>query len=101
MGIADGAPLPSDEIDAVKMGTTVATNALLERKGDRTVLAITRGFADALRIGDQKRPRIFARHIVLPNQLYERVVEIDERVTAQGDVVQALDEPAARRSLQD
>src|SRR5262245_48309003 len=101
MGIADGAPLPSDEIDAVKMGTTVATNALLERKGDRTVLAITRGFADALRIGDQKRPRIFARQIVVPSQLYERVVEIDERVTAHGEVVCSLDETAARTALRE
>src|SRR5512138_788680 len=89
MELADGTPLPVQEIDAVKMGTTVATNALLERKGDRTLLAITRGFADALRIGDQKRPRLFDRHIVLPAQLYERVVEIDERVTAKGEVLRA------------
>jgi 5-oxoprolinase (ATP-hydrolysing) len=101
MGVADGAPLPSHAIDAVKMGTTVATNALLERKGDRTLLAITRGFADALRIGDQKRPRLFDRHIVLPSQLYERVVEIEERVTASGDVRVALDESHARRALQE
>ncbi|HVY80925.1 MAG TPA: hydantoinase/oxoprolinase family protein, partial [Steroidobacteraceae bacterium] len=100
MGLGPDEPLPSREIEAVKMGTTVATNALLERKGDRTLLAITRGFADALRIGDQKRPHIFARHIVLPSQLYERVVEIDERVTAHGDVVRALDESAARPVLQ-
>ncbi|HVY80915.1 MAG TPA: hydantoinase/oxoprolinase N-terminal domain-containing protein, partial [Steroidobacteraceae bacterium] len=90
MGLSPDEPLPSGEIEAVKMGTTVATNALLERKGDRTLLAITRGFADALRIGDQTRPHIFARHIVLPSQLYERVVEIDERVTAYGEVVRAL-----------
>ena len=100
MGIGPGEPVPGDLIDAVKMGTTVATNALLERKGDRTLLAITRGFADALRIGDQKRPRIFDRHIVLPSQLYERVVEINERVTARGDVLQPLDEASARRALQ-
>ena len=73
------------------MGTTVATNALLERKGDRTVLAITRGFADALRIGYQHRPKLFVRHIELPSMLYEQVVEIDERIGAHGDVVRALD----------
>src|SRR5690349_12849085 len=101
MGIADGVPLPSHQIEAVKMGTTVATNALLERKGDRTLLAITRGFADALRIGDQKRPRLFDRHIVLPSQLYERVVEIEERVLASGEVRAEPDEAHARRVLQD
>src|SRR5678815_2056957 len=79
MGLADGAPLPGHAIEAVKMGTTVATNALLERKGDRTLLVITRGFADALRIGYQNRPDIFARHIVLPEPLYESVAEADER----------------------
>jgi 5-oxoprolinase (ATP-hydrolysing) len=98
--LAPDEPLPADQIDAVKMGTTVATNALLERKGDRTLLAITRGFGDALRIGDQKRPRIFARHIVLPSQLYERVVEVDERVMATGEVRRSLDEGATRNSLQ-
>ena len=66
------------------MGMTVATNALLERKGDRLALAITRGFGDALRIGYQARPEIFARHIILPSMLYEEVVEIDERVGADG-----------------
>ena len=70
----------------VRMGTTVATNALLERKGERVALAITRGFGDALRIGYQARPEIFARHIVLPSMLYERVVEIDERVGVDGAV---------------
>ena len=73
----------------VRMGTTVATNALLERKGERVALAITRGFGDALRIGYQARPDIFARHIVLPAMLYETVVEIDERVGADGEVVRA------------
>src|ERR1041384_1660566 len=101
MGGAAGAPLPSEQIDAFKMGTTVATNALLERKGDRTLLAITRGFADALRIGDQKRPRLFDRHIVLPSQLYERVAEIEERVLASGQVRTALDDAHARRVLQE
>ena len=76
---------------SVKMGTTVATNALLERKGERTALAITAGFGDALRIGYQARPDIFARSIVLPEALYSRVVEIDERVTAEGEVLRPLD----------
>ncbi len=100
LGLEDGEAIPTGEIRSVKMGTTVATNALLERKGDRTVLAITQGFADALRIGYQNRPRLFDRHIVLPELLYERVVEIDERVDARGDILAPLDEQAARRSLQ-
>lgn len=87
-------------IAAVKMGTTVATNALLERKGERTLLAVTAGHADALRIGYQARPRLFDRHIVLPDALYERVIEIDERVGADGDVVRPLDLASARRRLQ-
>lgn len=76
-------------VDAVRMGTTVATNALLERTGERTLLVITRGFGDALRIAYQNRPRIFDRRIVLPEMLYERVVEVDERVTADGRVLRA------------
>jgi 5-oxoprolinase (ATP-hydrolysing) len=87
-------------IEAVKMGTTVATNALLERKGDRVLLVVTRGFADALRIAYQNRPDIFARHIVLPEMLYERVLEIDERVMADGTVLASLDEGAARAGMQ-
>jgi 5-oxoprolinase (ATP-hydrolysing) len=83
----------------VRMGTTVATNALLERKGERVALAITRGFGDALRIGYQARPDIFARHIVLPTMLYERVIEIDERVGVAGDVLVPLDEAATREAL--
>ena len=79
------------------MGTTVATNALLERKGDRLALAITRGFGDALRIGYQARPEIFARHIILPSMLYESVVEIDERVGADGTIVRPLDEAQRAR----
>jgi 5-oxoprolinase (ATP-hydrolysing) len=90
---------PGDPIAEVKLGTTVATNALLERKGDRTVLAITRGFADLLRIGHQARPRLFDRRIVLPPPLYERVVEIDERVMADGAVRAPLDLDGARRAL--
>jgi len=83
--IPSDAPIPTDQIAAIKMGTTVATNALLERKGDRTLLLITKGFRDALRIGYQNRPDIFARHIVLPEMVYERVVEVEERYTAQGE----------------
>ncbi|KLO29561.1 hydantoinase B/oxoprolinase family protein [Mycobacterium haemophilum] len=81
--------VPVAQIEAVRMGTTVATNALLERTGERTLLVITRGFGDALRIGYQNRPRIFDRHIVLPAMLYERVVEVDERITAEGAVLRA------------
>src|SRR5207237_568491 len=83
----------------VRMGTTVATNALLERKGERVALAITRGFGDALRIGYQARPEIFARHIVLPSMLYERAVEIDERVGVDGEILVPLDEVQARAAL--
>ncbi|HEX8526606.1 hydantoinase B/oxoprolinase family protein [Allosphingosinicella sp.] len=86
-------------IEVVKMGTTVATNALLERKGEDVVLAITRGFGDALRIGYQARPDIFARRIVLPEALYGRVVEVDERVSADGEVLRPLDEAAAEAGL--
>src|ERR1700728_3424626 len=99
LGLKAGEAIPSERIAAVKMGTTVATNALLERKGDRTLLLITKGFRDALRIGYQARPKIFARHIVKPDMLYERVVEIDERVRANGNVERALDLDAARAEL--
>jgi 5-oxoprolinase (ATP-hydrolysing) len=85
MGIPANAPIPSEQIAVVKMGTTVATNALLERKGDRTLLIITKGFSDALRIGYQNRPDIFAQHIVLPKMLYEQVIEVEERYSAQGE----------------
>jgi len=100
MGIAAGQAVPVQQIGAVKMGTTVATNALLERKGEPTALAITRGFGDALRIAYQNRPRLFDRHIVLPELLYQQVVEIDERMGAHGDTVQALDLAQARAGLQ-
>jgi 5-oxoprolinase (ATP-hydrolysing) len=93
------APLPADLIEVVRMGTTVATNALLERKGDRTLFVTTRGFADALRIAYQNRPRIFARHIELPSMLYEDVVEIDERIGARGEIVHALDSAQAEAAL--
>lgn len=91
LGTPADMPVPAAQVEAVRMGTTVATNALLERAGERTLLVITRGFGDALRIGYQNRPRIFDRHIVLPELLYERVVEVDERVTAQGTVLRAPD----------
>src|SRR5579862_256660 len=99
LGLAPGEPLPADRIGAVRLGTTVATNALLERKGERCVLVITAGFGDALRIGYQNRPRIFDRHIVLPSQLYERVIEVPERTGARGELVLPLDEAAAERGL--
>ncbi len=91
--------IPEARIGAVKMGTTVATNALLERKGERTLLLITRGFRDALRIGYQARPKIFARHIVKPDMLYERVAEVDERVRADGTVERAVNLDAVRAEL--
>ncbi len=97
--LADG-PIPPRLIAEVKMGTTVATNALLERKGEPTLLAITRGFSDALRIGYQNRPRLFDRHIVLPTPLYAEVIEIDERLSAAGEVLRPLDEAGARATLQ-
>jgi len=100
LGLKPGDAVPEGAIEAVKMGTTVATNALLERKGEPTALAITRGFRDALRIAYQNRPRLFDRHIVLPELLYGRVIEIDERIGAHGDVVLPLDEAGARRALQ-
>jgi 5-oxoprolinase (ATP-hydrolysing) len=99
LGVSAGEALPHHRIDIIKMGTTVATNALLERKGARTVLAITRGFADQLRIGYQERPDIFARHIVLPELMYEQAIEIEERVDAHGAVLTELDEQAARHAL--
>src|SRR5205823_8218679 len=85
LGLGPGDPVPAERIASVRLGTTVATNALLERKGEPTVLVITEGFGDALRIAYQNRPRIFDRRIVLPGMLYERVIEAGERVTAQGE----------------
>jgi len=99
LGLGPEAPIPSERIAAVKMGTTVATNALLERKGERTVLVTTRGFGDALRIGYQNRPDLFALRIVLPELLYERVIEVDERVRADGEVLAPLDRQATREAL--
>jgi 5-oxoprolinase (ATP-hydrolysing) len=100
LALAPEQTIPAGAITVVKMGTTVATNALLERKGEPTALAITRGFRDALRIAYQNRPRLFDRHIVLPELLYQQVIEIDERMGAHGEVVGALDEAAARAGLQ-
>jgi len=100
LGLLHGEAITPERVDCVKMGTTVATNALLERKGDRTLLVTTRGFRDALRIAYQARPRLFDRHIVLPELLYEQVVEAHERVDAQGEVITPLDEAALRASLQ-
>ena len=99
LGLPAGAPITPELVDCVKMGTTVATNALLERLGERTLLVITQGFRDALRIAYQARPRLFDRHIVLPELLYERVIEAQERVSAHGEVLQALDEVHLRERL--
>ena len=101
LGLAEDEVFPSHAVDAVKMGTTVATNALLERKGDRTALFITKGFRDALRIGYQNRPHLFARRIVLPDLLYERVVEVEERCSAEGEVLVPLDLEATRFALEE
>jgi 5-oxoprolinase (ATP-hydrolysing) len=99
LDVGRGEAIAGAAVDAVKMGTTVATNALLERKGERTVLVITEGFADALRIGYQNRPRLFDRHIKLPELLYERVVEVRERIGARGEVLVPLDLERARADL--
>ena len=99
LGLPEGVPLPDGVIDAVKMGTTVATNALLERKGERVVLLITEGFRDLLRIGYQTRPRLFDLEIKRPDLLYEDVAEVAERLDAAGDVVTPLDEAAVRVAL--
>jgi len=99
LGVPTGAPIPSEIIGAVKMGTTVATNALLERKGDRTALVINKGFRDALRIAYQNRPRLFDRRIVLPELLYERVIETGGRFSAQGEEMSAFDAQGAKAGL--
>ena len=100
LGLKPGEPIPAGRVGAIKMGTTVATNALLERKGERTLLIITKGFRDALRIGYQARPKIFARHIVKPDMLFERVLEVDERVRADGTVERAPELGAVRHALE-
>jgi 5-oxoprolinase (ATP-hydrolysing) len=99
LALRPGEPIPTDRIGAVKMGTTVATNALLEREGERTLLLTTKGFRDGLKIGYQARPKIFARHIIKPDMLFERVVEVDERVRADGTVEAEPDLDAVRRAL--
>ena len=95
-GVGEGALPPAE----LRLGTTVATNALLERAGEPVLLAITRGFEDALAIGTQERPDIFARQIIRPAPLYAEVIAIEERVTAEGEVLRPLDEQAARAALQ-
>ena len=100
LGLSAGEAVPESEIDAVKMGTTVATNALLERKGDRTLLVVTRGFRDQLRIAYQARPRLFDRQITLPEMLYERVEEVTERIDAKDAVLTPLDLDDLRPRLQ-
>ncbi|MBD2129650.1 hydantoinase B/oxoprolinase family protein [Microcoleus sp. ZQ-A2] len=101
LGIPAELPIPAEQIEVVKMGTTVATNALLERKGDRTVLVITQGFRDALRIGYQNRPDIFARQIILPEMLYEQVIEVEERYSAQGEELIPVNLETVRQSLEE
>lgn len=100
LDLAPGDPITPQQVACVKMGTTVATNALLERKGERTVLVITKGFRDALRIATQARPRLFERRIVLPEMLYERVIEAQERVAAHGEIISGLDAAALSAQLQ-
>ena len=100
LGLEAGARIPGDLIKEIRIGTTVATNALLERKGARVLFVTTRGFGDLLRIGYQDRPRLFDLHIVLPAMLYERVLEVDERVDAQGRALRPLDPEQARPALQ-
>ena len=99
LGLKPGEVIQADVVDCVKMGTTVATNALLERKGEPTLLVTTRGFRDALRIAYQNRPRLFDRNIVLPELLYCAVIEAQERVGAQGNVLQVLDESLLKKEL--
>ena len=99
LGLKPGEPVTPELVECVKMGTTVATNALLERKGEPTLLITTKGFKDALRIAYQNRPRLFDRHIVLPELLYERVVEAQERVGARGEVIEPLDEAHLKERL--
>ena len=99
LGLKAGEPVSADVVECVKMGTTVATNALLERKGEPTLLVTTRGFRDALRIAYQNRPRLFDRRLVLPELLYSAVVEAQERVSAQGGVLQPLDEALLKEEL--
>lgn len=100
LGLAEDELIPAERVSSVKMGTTVATNALLERKGEKTALVTTKGFRDALQIAYQNRPRLFDRHIQRPDLLYHSVVEADERISAQGEVLTALDKAALDQQLQ-
>lgn len=100
LGLAEDELIPAERVSSVKMGTTVATNALLERKGEKTALLTTKGFRDALQIAYQNRPRLFDRHIQRPELLYHAVVEADERISAQGEVLTALDKAALDQQLQ-
>ncbi len=100
LGLKPGEPVTPEVVECVKMGTTVATNALLERKGEPTLLVTTKGFRDALRIAYQNRPRLFDRNIVLPELLYSSVIEAQERVGAQGEVLQPLDEAQLKEELE-
>ncbi|WP_427161731.1 hydantoinase/oxoprolinase family protein [Aliinostoc sp. HNIBRCY26] len=100
LGLQNNEPIPYEAIEVVKMGTTVATNALLERHGDRVVLLITKGFKDALRIGYQNRPDIFARHIILPTMLYEQVIEVEERYDAHGNELIPVNTAQVKQDLQ-
>src|SRR5216683_3621866 len=99
LGVAPAKNIPAERIAVVRLGTTVATNALLERTGEPCVLVITAGFADALRIAYQDRPRIFDREIIRPDLLYSRVIEVTERVSADGKVLVPLDEEGAEQAL--
>ncbi|MGZ9810427.1 hydantoinase B/oxoprolinase family protein [Pseudoroseicyclus sp. H15] len=101
LGLEGKAPLPPGAVGRIRMGTTVATNALLERKGARVLLMVTRGFRDALRLGYQARPEIFAKEIHLPEMLYERVAEVDERLTADGSVLEELSPDSARAAMEE
>ncbi|MEC8153318.1 MAG: hydantoinase/oxoprolinase N-terminal domain-containing protein, partial [Pseudomonadota bacterium] len=101
LGLAPGEAIPSGVLHSVKMGTTVATNALLERKGEPTLLVTTAGFEDQLRIGYQNRPRLFDLHIRLPEMLYSRVIGAEERLAQGGEVLRALDQDPLRAGLQD
>ena len=100
LALSDDEPMPIEVIEVLKMGTTVATNALLERKGDRVVLLITKGFKDALRIGYQNRPDIFARQIILPTLLYEKVIEVEERYDAKGNELTPINTEQVKNDLQ-
>ena len=101
MGVAPDAPFPGDRVEAIRMGTTVATNALLERRFARTLLITNRGFADALRIGDQSRPDLFALDILRPEPLFAGVLEVDARLAADGAVIEPMDPAALAAQLAD